>query len=120
MPAWPTHLTLQPTDARTEVQSGHNYFLIAPCIQHMWELEEKTGCEMCRSRDSAVENSSKSYTSLEKKIEEVLPNLITILNMYMLLPMASCEPGRTHISNNNPHQFLISHPGRLDTFPFSS
>lgn len=41
MPAWPTHLTLQPTDARTEVQSGHNYFLTAPCIQRMWELEEK-------------------------------------------------------------------------------
>jgi len=51
----------------------------------------KTGCEMYRSRSSAVENSSKFQSSSGKKLEKVLPNLTTILNRYILLPVTSCE-----------------------------
>ena len=47
-----------------------------------------------------------------KKLEELLPNLAPILNVYMLLPMTSYEVGSSHNNSNNHHQLLVSHSGR--------
>ena len=47
-----------------------------------------------------------------KKLEELLPNLTPILNVFMLLPMTSYEAGSSHSNSNYHHQLLVSHSGR--------
>ena len=72
---------------------------------------------MHRSRSCAVENAEnvENLTAhIGKTLEKVLPNFTTILNTYMPLPMTSCQVGRTHSDDENHHQFLVNHLGRLN------
>ena len=85
----------------------------------MWEVGRKTKCEMY-SCEALLQKILPNLTvHIGKKLEEFLPNLTTILNVCMLLPMTSCEVGRSHSNNNNHHQCLVILEGGI-TLPFFS